>query len=171
MNMLKVKSKYLIALFTIILLVVGGIGVIASKRQQEQAIKIPVIVLKTHSLDIVSTKIIGQDIDTATIAIELKNNSDKSIIAVGIEAGDKDDAVGTTVNGFNDGDEPPSIVIVPHGTITAYFALGNLKHVKPGTPIKVGGVIFADGAEEGDTATLGTMRRQRDHYKNKKSPK
>ena len=124
--------------------------------------QLPPIISKVKTLEVVNAKLKGAGTHDAIVEIEIKNNSPKPIIAVAIESGDKKDASGTTLNGFNEGDVPPNIVVKPFEVFQMYFSLAN---VRQGHPIRIGGVVYADGMEEGDEITLGTIRRQRDHYK------
>jgi len=167
---MKPATKHLLPIFILLLSALFIVGVNASKQQEQvkrKGLEIPKIISKVHSIEIVSTEIKGEDESTAFVAIKIKNNTNKLVIAVGVEVSDGVDSVGTVVNGFHEGDEPPSVVIEPFGSITVNFPLSNLKQVKPGNPIKIGGVMFADGTEQGDRDTLDTMRGQKEHYKSK----
>jgi hypothetical protein len=99
----------------------------------------------------------------ASAVIEIRNNSNKAVIALAVESGDENEAYGINRNGFN-GDSPPTTVLEPHGTIVLEVDIANLS---PNFPLRVAGVIYADGTEDGNMATLGTMHRQRDHEKAK----
>lgn len=135
------------------------------QKQPERVTELPQVVSKVKNLEIINVSLRGEGTPDATASISIKNNSDKPIIAVAIESGDDKDSSGTSLNGFNEGDEPPSIVVQPYETFQMDFPLANLR---PGFPIRIGGVIYADGMEDGETAALGTMHRQKEHEKNKK---
>jgi hypothetical protein len=169
MNLHSRKSKFILILSTVVLaatsvIVVTAMRYRAKDRQQET---LPVIISRVRNLEVVSTTIKKYDESGATVALEIRNKSNKAVIAVSVESGNAKDAYGINTNGFR-GDEPPLVVIEPHGTITVELPLANLL---PGAPLKIAGVFYADGTEEGDEASLGTMRRQRDHEKAKKSEK
>ena len=133
-------------------------------NQRQQQIRPPKVISKAKSLEVLTTTIIGDTEQTATIVVEVRNNSDKAVIAIAIESGDEKDASGINISGFGAADEPPSTIIAPHGTRRFEFPLSELLSNKP---LKIGGVIYADETEEGDTITLGTMHRQREHDKAK----
>lgn len=128
-------------------------------------IKLPRITSKVKSLEVISATIEGAAEPNALVSIEIKNNSDKPIIAVAVESGDGDEASGVSLNGFKGENEPPAIVLKPHGIVKVRMPLSNLR---PGSPIKIGGVMYADDTEEGDESTLGTLRRQKEHEKKTK---
>ncbi|HVF56402.1 MAG TPA: hypothetical protein VM934_09645 [Pyrinomonadaceae bacterium] len=153
------KFHYLLVFCTVALPAMGVIGVMA-RRSQQPPVKLPEIISKVKTLKVVSATIKGENGSSPTVVIEIRNNSDKPIIAVAIESGNDRDASGVTLNGFKSEDEPPLIVLKPYSTITMRLPLSS---VMPGHPIKVGGVMYADGSEDGDEDTLETMRRQREH--------
>lgn len=129
-------------------------GGAAMKRQTSLA---PKVVSKVKLIEVVSATV---DSDPAVLYIALRNNSDKAVVSVAVESGDKKDASGINFSGFRTNNEPPMTLIEPHATKTFKIQLDNLL---PNKPIKVGGVIYADGTEDGDEDTLGTMHRNRQH--------
>lgn len=173
MKIHRLRSKFTlilsVAILTIMLVLV--LVVLPSKRSSKEqpetkrVTQIPQIVTKVKNLEAETAIIKRKDEPTATVAVEIRNKSDKPVIAVAIESGNEIDSSGVNRNGFHEGDEPPSVVLQPHGTITLEMPLSNLR---PDEPIKISGVMYADGTEEGDEATLGTMRRQKEHYKTPK---
>ena len=161
------KFWYLAGFCVIALLITGGIVTFARKQQRP----LPPVISKVRQLEVVGVTVEGADEETAEAVIEIKNTSDKPVIAVAVEVGDEKDASGINRSGIREGELPPSVVIEPHGSTKVRFSLSNLKFYKPGTPIKIGGAMFLDGTEEGDEDTLGTMRRQKEHDKARKSEK
>ena len=127
-------------------------------RQQNAQRSLPQVISKVRNIEVVSVTL-RQDTPTPVVAIEIWNNSDKPVIAVAMETGNDHDAYGINRNGYR-GDSPPIPVIDPYGLTTIEMGLNN---ARPGEPIRVAGVIYADGTEDGQAATLGTMRRQRNH--------
>ena len=156
------KSRRILIYCGMLLIVMCAVGVTATRRQQE--VKLPKIISKVKSLEVVSATVQGES-RSEVVAIEIRNNSDKPIIAISVESGDDKNASGTGAYGFKDGDEPPAVVIAPHETITIDMPLSD---VLPGQPIKVAGVMYADGTEDGEKGALGTLRRQKEHHKAKK---
>ncbi|HEX8844025.1 MAG TPA: hypothetical protein VF791_05250 [Pyrinomonadaceae bacterium] len=169
MNSHNQKLKFIFISGAVVLAVASVVVVTATKhvakKQQEE--HLPLIISKVRDLEAVSATIKKQGEAGAAVALEIRNKSDKAVVAVTVESGNKRDAYGINTNGFR-GDEPPLVVIEPHGTITMEMPLANLI---PGAPLKIAGVFYADGTEDGEEATLGTMRRQREHEKAKKSEK
>ena len=140
----------------------GSRAKFSQARQESRAdAQSPKIVSRVKSLEVVSASVEDRDGPGATAVIEVRNNSDRAIIAIALEAGDGKDASGVSLNGFRR--EPPAVVLKPHGTVKMRMALSN---VRPGFPIRIAGVLYADGTEEGDESALGTMRRQKEHEKN-----
>ncbi|HJQ34165.1 MAG TPA: hypothetical protein VJ866_18450 [Pyrinomonadaceae bacterium] len=161
------KVYYIAGLCLITLLIIGGVVAVARRQRRP----LPPVISKVKQLEVASVIVEGADEETAVAVIEIRNTSDKAVIAVAVEVGDGKDASGTNLNGIREGDLPPLVVIEPYGSTKVRFSLSNLKFYKPGTPIKIGGAMFADGDEEGDEDTLGTMRRQKEHQKAKKQKK
>lgn len=135
------------------------------QETQQTTTMLPQVVSKVRNLEIVNSTIQKPGLPGAAAAIEIRNNSDKAVIAITLESGNDTDAYGINRNGFN-GDSKPATVIEPHSTVVMEMEFANLL---PDSPIKVAGVIYADGTEDGDIATLGTMHRQRDRERAKAS--
>lgn len=160
--------RYFAPACLVFLLLVTFAAVTASRPQKQK--ELPKIVSKVRSLEIINTEIKGEG-PTALAFITIFNNTDTPIIAIGIEVNDGKDAAGFTLNGFTEGDETPKVVLEPYSSKTVEFPLSHLRHVKPGTPIRIGGVMFADGTEEGNEDTLDTMHGQKAYHKAKKPKK
>ena len=154
--------RYFAPTCVVLLLLIAFVGVTASRPQRQ--IEPPTIVSKVRSLKILKTEIKGE-----FAFITIYNDTDTPVIAICIEVNDGKDAAGFTL-GLNEDDEPP-VVLEPYSSITEQFPLAHLRHVKPGTPIRIGGVMFADGTEEGDEDSLDTMHGQKAHHKAKKPKK
>lgn len=159
------KSRRILIYCGMVLIVMCAVGVTATRQKPD--VRLPKIVSKVKSLEVVSVTLEGQDESTPTVGIEIRNNSERPVIAVALEQGDGRDAYGMNTNGYR-GDEPPVVVIEPHGTIKVEVPLSNLKS---DAPLRVAGVVYADDTEEGDEETLGTMRRQQAHEKAKRKAK
>ncbi len=161
-----------ILIWVIALVVIATLMIVASPRrrdaekQQEanQVAAVPKVISRVKDLEVISTAIKRQSEPSAAVAIVIRNNSDKPIIAIAIESGDEKDAAGISTDGFKNGDEPPSVILPPHGTITMEMALGSLL---PGKPLKVAGVMYADETEDGEELTRKTLRGHRDKAKAK----
>lgn len=142
---------------------------VASKQQQtKQLAEPPKVISKVKDLEVISTTIKRQDEPDAVVAIEIRNNSDKPIIAIAVESGDEKDASGISTDGFRGEDQPPSVILPPHGTIVMEMTVGNLL---PGKPLKIAGVMYLDGTEDGDELTRKTLREHKEKAKIKSPEK
>ncbi|MET0752200.1 MAG: hypothetical protein ABWZ66_02455 [Pyrinomonadaceae bacterium] len=142
-----------------------------SAKGQQKPIKryseVPQIVSNIKTLEIVESNLREEGTTGAFVEIKIRNNSDKPIVAVSTESGNDKDVSGETVVGaVRKDDEQPSIIIQPYGTYQISFPISN---VMPGSPIRIAGVIYADGGEDGDQTTLKSMRKDLERTKNKKT--
>lgn len=135
------------------------------RQAAKDAPRPPEIISNVKSLKVVSATIEGRDESRALVLIEIRNDSDKAIIAVAVESGDDKDSSGISLNGLEGIDEQPATVLKPHGTLKVRFSL---KDVRPGLPIRIAGVMYADGTEEGEESALGTLHRQKEHEQKSK---
>src|SRR5215213_640792 len=111
----------------------GSNSPLGRARQVAQApARLPKIVSRVKSLEVVNSTIEGQGAD-ASVLIEVRNNSDKEIIAITLESGNDKDASGVTLEGFRSGDEPPAVVLKPHGTVKVSMSLSD---ARPGFTIR-----------------------------------
>jgi hypothetical protein len=170
MKSLKRLPSYIL-IWVITLMAIATLIIVASprvrnaeKQEAKQITEVPKVISKVKDLEVISTAIERQGEPGAVVAIEIRNNSDKPIIAIAIESGDEKDAAGVSTDGFKSGDEPPAVILQPHGTITMKIALSNLL---PGKPLKISGVMYADGTEDGEELTRKTLRGHRDKAKAK----
>lgn len=169
MKLLKKLPNYIL-IWLVTLVAISTLMIIVSPRlrnsgklqQTKPAPVIPKIISKVKNVEVLSTAIKGEGTASAVVAIEIRNNSDKPIIAIAIESGDGKDASGVSTEGFKGGDEPPSVVLQPQGTIIMEMPVSNLL---PGKPLKIAGVMYADGTEDGDEITIKTIRGHRDKAK------
>lgn len=150
------KHPYLWIVCILAITTVCVVSIAARRQNQRPTPELPRIVSSVRSLEVVRANLEGQD----TLAIEIRNNSDKPIIAVSVESGSDRDASGVSRAGFRDGGGPPVVILEPQGTLTVHMPLS---YVRPNAPVRVSSVIYADGSGEGDEASLGTLRRQREH--------
>jgi hypothetical protein len=143
----------------------SGVRVGRTPQESKSSPKLPTIISQVKSLEVVSATLEGQDESKALVSIEIRSNSDKAIIAIAVESGKGDEVSGVSLYGFKVGDEPPAIVLKPHGTLKVRMPL---RSVHPGSPVRIASVMYADGSEEGDESALGALRRQKEHEKNSK---
>ncbi|HYG10905.1 MAG TPA: hypothetical protein VD835_13230 [Pyrinomonadaceae bacterium] len=155
------KTKTLFALGTICAVAVCAIGVAAIKRQHDSA-RIHTVVSKIKNLEVVGVTVEREGEPDATLAIIIRNNSARGIVALSVESGDGKDFSGISTTGFGDGDVTPSIILEPYGTIKMEMLLGNLL---PGKPLKVSGVMYADAATEGEDIAKERLRSYKERAK------
>jgi len=94
-------------------------------------------------------------------ALEVENEAYVGVISISVEQLVNREKHSTVESGFTP-DQPPLTVIRPSETKT--ITLGNLGAK---APIRIGGVIFADGTEEGCGSSLKSMRELKDFHMNK----
>jgi hypothetical protein len=172
------KPKYLVGIGMTVLAVVSAIAFTKphktnplpiSKDIQEKNQTVdtmPLIISQVKGLEVIKATLKNKGKADVAAVLEIKNKTDKPVIAVSVEIGDPEEAGGITVNGYKEGDEPPSVVIEPRGSITVRLSLNN---AKPGDPIRVSAVVFADGSEDGEKIALETVHTQKAHIKANKS--
>lgn len=174
--MIILKPKYLLPIIIGSLVVVSSVALTKSSRimptpakahqeKQQTVDTLPLVVSNVKGIKVVKATLKNSGTSNPIAVLELKNKSNKAILAVSVEIGDPDEAEGITVNGFNGDNELPSIVIEPHGSITVELTLDN---AKPGDPIRVSGVIYADDSEDGEKTALETIRTQKKNGKSHK---
>lgn len=169
------KTKYFLAISLPILVVVSALALTkankksplpkVSQEQQQFADTMPLIISQVKDIEVVEATLKNPGTKEVIAVLKIKNKSKKSVLAVSVETGVPEEADGITVNGFQEGGEPPNAVIEPHGTITVEFALYN---AKLGDPIRVSGAVFDDDSEDGEKTALETIRNQRKHTESEK---
>lgn len=152
----------LVAISTLMIIVSPRLRNSGKQQQTKLAPVVPEVISKVRDLEVISTIIKREGTPSSVVAIEIRNNSDKPIIAIAIESGDAKDSSGISTEGFKSGDEPASVVLQPQGTIIMEMPVSNLL---PGKPLKIAGVMYADGTEDGDEITRKTIRGHRDKAK------
>lgn len=171
------KIKYLIAISVGILVVVSAVALTKSSRkipiqlQDHQETKqtvdtLPLIISQVKDIEVAKATLKDKGTATPVARLEIKNKSNKPVIAISVEIGDPEEAEGITTSGFKEGDEPPSVIIEPQGSITVELPLNN---AKPGDPIRVSAVVYADDSEDGEKTALETIHAQREHHKSGKA--
>lgn len=136
-----------------------------AKGQQKPIKKyseLPRIISDVETLEIVDEANLKQKGTTdAFVEFKVRNNSNKPVIAINIESGDDINASGEMTSGII-GDEPPRIIIQPYETYKMRFPISN---VISESPIRIGGVIYADGTEDGKESVLKSMRKSIENSK------
>lgn len=169
MTNLDAKRKW-VFLFAVMLITASVIsaGVFSAKRQQpkKQSTKkqgpkenrvtsMPPVFSKVKKLEVVRAWIEEAGTPAVRAAVEIRNNSDKDVMAVDLVCGEG----GITRNGLTD-EEHPIVVIKPHDTTIVEMTFGAMTF---GAPLVVSAVTYTDGTEEGDEASLKAMHMVRAH--------
>jgi hypothetical protein len=155
------KWLFLFASMLIAACVVSA-GVFSARRQQPKkqwpkeprVTSMPQIYSKVKNLEVIRAWIVGQDTDSPAASVEIRNNSDKDVVAVDLVCGEG----GITRNGLHD-EEHPVVVIKAHGTTIMEMGFGAMTF---GAPLVVSAVTYADGTEEGDESSLKLMHKMRE---------
>jgi hypothetical protein len=129
-------------------------------RGQKPAREIPPVYSIVPTVSVISAKIIEADTPSPRVSVEVRNNSDKAIMAVDLVAGEG----AITKNGLTDEDNP-IVVIPPYGTTTIEMTFGAMT---PGAPLVVSAVTYEDGTDEGDEKSIRAMHMVRKHDRERK---
>jgi len=140
-----------------------GAGVLSAKRQQPtkqeetqpRVSSMPPVFSKVKKMEIVRTWIVDPGTAAAGVEIEIRNNSNKDVMAVDLVCGEG----AITQNGLTD-EEHPAVVIKAGGTTTIRMNFGAMTF---GAPLVVSAVTYADRTEEGDERSLRAMHLGREH--------
>jgi len=159
---LKRKSVLLFAAAIFVTACVIGGAVISARRQQPKKqlhpkdwlVSIPPLSSKIKDLEIINARIVRPGSEEPGVAFEILNQSDRAVMAVSITCGE----AGITKDGL-DNEDHPSIVIDPHGVLTAEMN----DELTPGASIVISAATFKDGTEEGSESSLKLMRGMRAH--------
>ncbi|MDX6559354.1 MAG: hypothetical protein QOF72_2403 [Blastocatellia bacterium] len=135
----------------------------SAKRQQSKkqwpkeprVTSMPAVFSTVKKMEVVRAWIEDPGTDAARVAIEIKNNSDKPVMAVDLVCGEG----GITRSGLSDEDHPV-VVIQPQGTTIIRMSFGEMTFA---APLVVSAATYADGTEEGEDASLQAMRMVREH--------
>lgn len=163
MTSLNSKRKW-VFLFAAMLITASVIsaGVFSAKRQQPRkeqerprVTSMPPVFSKVKNLEVVRAWIEDAGTPAVRAAVEIRNNSDKNVMAVDLVCGEG----AVTENGLTD-EEHPIVVIKPHDTTIVEMTFGAMTF---GAPLVVSAVTYADGTEEGEEASLKAMHMVRAH--------
>ena len=156
----KVKWLFIIAVIVVSASFAGAF-VFNSKRQQQKQQRrkdwlsaIPPVTSKVKGLEIINARIVRPDSDAPGVAFEIRNNTNRAVMAVDIMCGE----AGLSKDGLGD-EEHPTVVIEPYGTLTAEMN----DELSLGMPIVLSGATFEDGTEQGTEASLKALHRARAH--------
>ncbi len=136
----------------------------AKTLKADQVKTVPQIVSKVRGLEVSGAAILRQGTPEATLAIDIINNTDRSVMAIEISSGNENDWSSQGIDGMADSNRP-QILIPPHSLKTFDWAIGSIME---SNPITIAAASFSDGTEEGDTKSLEMMKRSRERSKAKR---
>jgi hypothetical protein len=144
-----------LGLATLVTATIAG-AVVSSKVQQPKprVITMPRVFSKVKNLEVVNATIINPDTPYVGVRVEIRNNFYLAVMAVDVVAGEG----GITRNGLHD-EEHPIVVIEPYGMTTVDITFSEMT---PGAPLVVNAATYADGKEEGESASLELMHKVRE---------
>lgn len=141
-----------------------SVGVFSANRQEPkknqrpqppQVTSMPAVYSSVNTLEIVRTWIVNQELGVPAARVEIRNNSNKDIVAVDLVCGEG----AVTTNGLTD-EEHPIVVVKAHDNTVLEM---NFSAMTFGAPLVVSAVTYADGSEEGDAKSLRAMHIGRQH--------
>jgi hypothetical protein len=156
----KPKGKPLFLFIAAVLVSASVVGaVVFSARRQEPKqhrkewlTSVPLVLSKVKDLEIVNARIVRPNTDVPGVAFEIRNNSNRAVMAVRITSGES----GISKDGLEDEDNP-IVIIEPYGTLTAEMN----DELTRNAPIMISSATFADGTEEGSEFSVELMRKLR----------
>jgi len=134
-------------------------------QKRETVTYVPEIVSCAPKVKVLKAEIADGASADPTIVVEVENASEVGIIAISIESVKGREAFENTLRTSFEGDQIPIVVIKPHETGKLNMAMNS---VFVGVPLRIGGVMYADGTEEGCDRGLKTLHRVRDHDRAKR---
>jgi hypothetical protein len=127
---------------------------LAAVTEPESEPKLPQVESAVADLPIIETSIVEPGSRFASVLIKVRNNSGKEITHITVSSSDKTDSMGIT-SGTTKG------VLVPAGE--EYELRFPLSNIVRGRPIRIGGVVYADGSIVGDEKGIKILRDQLEH--------
>jgi hypothetical protein len=116
----------------------------------------PAVASKVKDLEIVNMRINRPDTQAPGVAFEIRNNSNKSVMAYEVACGDS----AISQDGYEN-EENPIVLITPHGTYTVEMN----DELTQGKPIVITAAVFNDKKEEGEESALKRMHGIRTHQR------
>jgi hypothetical protein len=153
------KYFFLVAAAMALTVLVISVVVFSAKRQEPKQLhpknwltSIPPVESKVKDLEIINARIVRADSDAPGVAFEIRNNSNRAVMAVRITSGES----GISKDGLEDEDNP-IVIIEPYGTLTAEMN----DELTRNAQIVISSATFADGTEEGSEFSVELMRKLR----------
>ena len=125
--------------------------------------ELPKIKNCTEHIKLIKAELVYQG-ELQAVALEVENEAYVGVISISVEQTANRERHSVVPSGFTP-DQPPEIVIAPRERMTI-----TLGYLSPKAPIRIGGVMFTDGTEEGCDSSLKSMRELRDFHAKKEGP-
>jgi len=122
--------------------------------------KLPEIKSCLEHIKLVKAELVNQG-DSQVAVLELENQAYIGVISISIETTGDKEKHSVVWSAFTP-DKPP-LIIIPPGE-KGRIAIGDLSAY---SPIRIGGVMFSDGTEEGCEASLKSMRKLKEFHTKK----
>lgn len=113
---------------------------------------IPPVMSQVKDLEIINPRIVRAGSDAPGVAFEIRNNSNRAVMAVSITSGQS----GISQDGLEDEDNP-TVLIEPYGTLTAEMN----DELTRDAPIVISSATFQDGSEAGSESSVRLMQKLR----------
>jgi len=157
MSRRKLLLPLLVGVFAITIGAILGFAGFTKTRQTQRPLvtTVPLTYSKVKSIQIVAAKVINEGTPAASVAVEVRNDSEKAVMAIDLVCGEG----AVTKNGLTD-EENPIVVIPPFGSTTIEMSFSEMT---PEAPLVVSAVTYGDGREEGDERSLRAMHKAREH--------
>ncbi len=157
----KGKWFFLLSAVMVVTALVVSVVVFSAKRQKPKQdhpkdwlTSIPPVKSKVKDLEIINARIIGVGSEARGVAFEIRNNSNRAVMAIDITSGES----GISKDGLEDEDNP-TVIIEPYGTLTAEMK----DELARDAPIVISAATFQDGTEEGTESSLESIHKARTH--------
>ena len=119
--------------------------------------QLPPIKSCVQHIKVVKAELVNQG-DSQAAVLELENEAFVGVVSISVEQISHNGKNSVVSSAFQP-DKPPLVVIPPGDKKT--LILGNLESK---SVIRIGGVMFSDGTEEGCESSLKAMRKLKDHH-------
>jgi len=161
----KRRSFFLLATVAVLTALILSVVVMSARKQERNLrqqpkdwlVSVPTVESKVKDLEIINAKLVRLG-DLAGVAFEVKNNSDRAVMAVRISCGEN----GISQDGLANEDKP-IVIIEPHGTLKAVM----YDELTRDAPMVISSATFADGTEIGTESSVKLMQKMRAHERAK----
>jgi len=133
------------------------------EAKQQAPASVPKVLSCVKGIQIVRSEIENAGRPDASLAVEVKNITETGIVAIAMESTNGKEAYTVTLRSSFQGN--PRAVIESRETGTLRMEVGN---IFPNALLRIGGVIYSDGTEEGCGSSLQTLHELKKEDEKKK---